>query len=122
MNKSQALYQFWSGFDLPAYDENSVPDDTPFPYITYSEATDSLGNVVQLTASIWDRNNSWERLSLKTDEIAEKIGKNGYHIMSLDGGYVWFVKGTPFAQRMGDPDKSIKRVYLNVQAEFLTRY
>lgn len=122
MNKSQALYQFWSGFDLPAYDENSVPDDTPFPYITYSEATDSLGNVVQLTASIWDRNNSWERLSLKTDEIAEKIGKNGYHIMSLDGGYVWFVKGTPFAQRMGDPDKTIKRVYLNVQAEFLTRY
>lgn len=122
MNKSQALYQFWSGFDLPAYDENSVPDDTPFPYITYSEATDSLGNVVQLTASIWDRNNSWERLSLKTDEIAEKIGKNGYHIMSLDGGYVWFVKGTPFAQRMGDPDKSIKRVYLNVQAEFLTQY
>lgn len=122
MNKSQALYQFWSGFDLPAYDENSVPDDTPFPYITYSEATDSLGNVVQLTASIWDRNNSWERLSLKTDEIAEKIGKNGYHIMSLDGGYVWFVKGIPFAQRMGDPDKTIKRVYLNVQAEFLTRY
>lgn len=122
MNKSQALYQFWSGFDLPAYDENSVPDDTPFPYITYSEATDSLGNVVQLTASIWDRNNSWERLSLKTDEIAEKIGKNGYHIMSLDGGYVWFVKGTPFAQRMGDPDKTIKRVYLNVQAEFLTQY
>ena len=122
MNKSQALYNFWSGFKLPAYDENSVPDDVALPYITYSDITDSLGNVVQLSASIWDRSNSWERISLKADEVAEKIGKNGYHIITIDGGYVWLTKGTPFAQRMGDPDKEIKRIYLNVQAEFLTQY
>ena len=123
MNKSQALYSFWSGFQLPAYDENSVPDGTPFPYITYSDMTDSLGNMVALSASIWDRSNSWERITLKAEEIAEKIGKNGYHIMQLDEGYVWLVKGTPFAQRMGDPeDTKIKRIYLNVQAEFLTQY
>lgn len=122
MNKSQALYSFWSGFNIPAYDENSVPDNVAFPYITYSDITDSLGNVVQLSASIWDRSNSWERISLKADEVAEKIGKNGYHIITIDGGYVWLTKGTPFAQRMGDPDKEIKRIYLNVQAEFLTQY
>lgn len=122
MNKSRAIYSFWSGFNIPAYDENSVPDNVAFPYITYSDITDSLGNVVQLSASIWDRSNSWERISLKADEVAEKIGKNGYHIITLDSGYVWLVKGTPFAQRMGDPDKEIKRIYLNVQAEFLTKY
>ena len=123
MDKSQVLNQFWSQFDIPAFDENSVPDNTPFPYITYSEATDSLGNVLQLSASIWDRSTSWGRISLKAEEIAKLIGSKGFYKMELDTGYVWFVKGTPFAQRMGDPeDDRLKRIYLNVQAEFLTPY
>ncbi len=122
MNKSQAINHFWNSFDIPAFDENSVPDDTPFPYISYSEATDSLGNVVMLNASIWDRSTSWQTISLKADEIAKKIGEKGFTSIKLDDGYVWFVKGTPFAQRMADPSKDIKRIYLNVQAEFLTAY
>lgn len=122
MNKSQALYSFWSSFGFPAYDENSVPDDAKLPYITYSDATDSLGSVVPLSASIWDKNTSWERISLKADEIAKAIGETGYYKMKIDTGYVWMVKGTPFAQRMSDPEKDIKRIYLNVQAEFLTPY
>ena len=122
MNKSQALYQFWNSFNIPAYDENSVPDNAPFPYITYHDSTDSLGNVVPLYASVWDKNTSWERVSLKVEEIAKKLGETGYYSMKLDNGYVWFVKGNPFAQRMGDPDKDIKRYYINMQAEFLTPY
>lgn len=123
MNKSQALNTFWNMFDIPAFDENSVPDDTSFPYITYAESTGSLEDVIQLSASIWDRSNSWERISLKADEIAKKIGEYGHYTMKLDNGYVWFTKGSPFAQRMGDPnDDKIRRIYLNVQAEFLTPY
>lgn len=123
MNKSQALNAFWNSFTIPAYDENSVPDNTPFPYITYAESTGSLENVIPLSASIWDRSDSWERVSLKSDEIAKKIGEYGHYTMRLDNGYVWFTKGSPFAQRMGDPnDDKIKRIYLNVQAEFLTPY
>lgn len=123
MNKSQVIYQFWSGFGIPAFDENSVPDNTPFPYITYAEYTGSLGDVLLLNASIWDNSNSWERVSLKAEEIAKTIGEHGHYTLPLDGGYVWITKGSPFAQRMGDPeDGRIKRVYLNVQAEFLTAY
>ena len=132
MNKSQALNYFWNSFGLLAFDENSVPEKIPdnqgrlvplpFPYITYTNITDSLNNVVMLSASIWDRNTSWERISLKSEEIAKAIGEHGYYSMKLDNGYVWFVKGSPFAQRMSDPEKDIKRIYLNVQAEFLTAY
>lgn len=122
MNKSQAINQFWSGFGIPAFNENSVPDNTPFPYITYNEATDSLGNMIILNGSIWDKSTSWKNISLKADEIAKAIGEKGFSSIKLDNGYVWFVKGTPFAQRMADPDKDIKRMYLNVQAEFLTAY
>lgn len=133
MDKSQAIHNFWNSFDLPAFDENSVPEKVPdehgnmiplpYPYITYSQATDSLGNVVLLNASIWDRTTSWAPISQKAEEIAKKLAEYGFYRMKLDDGYVWLVKGTPFAQRMRDPsDEQIKRIYLNVQAEFLTAY
>lgn len=123
MNKSQVLNSFWNSFSWSAYHENSVPDNTPFPYITYSEVTDSLGNVVALTASLWDRGSSWERITKKSEEIAKCIGEYGHKVIKLDCGYIWLVKGTPFAQRMGDPnDDQIKRIYLNVLGEYLTAY
>lgn len=42
MTKAAALHSFFSGFGLTAYEENSVPDDAVFPYITYSLTTDSF--------------------------------------------------------------------------------
>ena len=122
MNKEQAIHKFWSSFGIPAYDENTVPDDLEFPYITYSVSTDSLGNAVTLYANIWDRSTSWEAITLKAEEIAEFIGY-GYHLESFEGGYVYITKGTPFAQRMNEPgDNMVRRIYINVEAEFLCEY
>lgn len=121
MDKAQAIHQFWKQFDLPAYDENTVPTDTEFPYLTYSVSTDSIGNLLALSASLWYRSPSWKDIQVKTYEIENALASTGYAIMKLDEGYVWFVKGTPFAQRMSDPeDDMIRRMYLNVTAEFLT--
>ena len=123
MDKAQAIHSFWNSFGIPAYDENAVPDDATYPYITYNVATDSLGKVVILNASIWDRSTLWAPITQKSEAIAKALGEYGYYKIKLDQGYVWFVKGTPFAQRMRDPiDEQIKRIYLNVQAEFLTAY
>ena len=123
MNKAQAIDTFWNSFNIPAYDENSVPEDATFPYITYSESTDSIGNAVMLNASIWDRSTSWEGISLKAEEIAKKIAEYGHYTIKIDTGYIWLVKGTPFAQRMSDPnDDKVRRIYLNVLGEFLTAY
>lgn len=122
MTKSQALNQFWGGFGVPAYDENSVPDDAVFPYITYTESLDSLGNVLTLTANIWDKSTSWKFVTDKQEEIARRIGEYGHYMVPLDGGGLYLTKGTPFAQRMADSDNDIKRVYLVVMGEFLTKY
>lgn len=123
MDKAQSIYSFWSSFGLPAYDENTVPtgSDAPeTPYITYSVSTDSLGNVVQLSGSLWYRSTSWAEVSKKADEISEYIGVGG-KVLKLDSGYVWVVRGQPFAQRMSDgSDEMVRRVYINLQAEFLT--
>lgn len=123
MDKAQALYEFWSGFDIPAYDENSIPYDNTrpeLPYITYETSTDSIGNQLPLSASIWYRSTSWVEVTQKADEVAAAIGY-GHKIIPLNDGYLFIVKGTPFARRMNDEnDIMIKRIIINITVEFLT--
>ena len=120
MTKAAAIYQFWNSFGLTAYDENSVPDDADFPYITYQLVTDSFDREIQLTASLWYRSESWAAINAKTEEISQKISRGG-KIISCDGGAIWLKRGQPFAQSMGDEnDNLIKRKYLNITAEFMT--
>ena len=121
--KAATIYEFWNSFEMPAYEENSVPtgEDAPeFPYITYQLVTDSLGNEVAMTVSLWYRGTSWVEANAKTEEISQRIGRKGA-VLDCNGGKVWIKQGTPFAQNMGDEsDNLIKRKYLNITAEYLT--
>lgn len=120
MTKASAIYQFWSGFGLTAYEENTVPTDADFPYITYQLVTDSFDREIPLTASLWYRSESWTAINAKTEEISQTISRGG-KIISCDGGAIWLKRGQPFAQNMGDEsDNLIKRKYLNITAEFMT--
>ena len=120
MTKAAAIYQFWSGFGLTAYEENTVPTDAAFPYITYQLVTDSFDREIPLTASLWYRGESWTGINAKTEEISQKISRGG-KIIPCDGGAIWLKRGQPFAQSMGDEsDDLIKRKYLNITAEFMT--
>ena len=123
MTKAATIYEFWSSFEMPAYEENTVPtgEDAPeFPYITYQLVTDSLGNEVAMSASIWYRDTSWIEANAKTDEISRAIGRGGV-ILDCYDGVIWIKRGVPFAQNMSDEsDNLIKRKYLNITAEFIT--
>ena len=120
MTKAAAIYQFWSSFCLTAYEENTVPSDAAFPYITYQLVTDSFDREIPLTASIWYRSESWTAINAKTEEISQKISRGG-KIIHCDGGAIWLKRGQPFAQNMGDEsDDLIKRKYINITAEFMT--
>lgn len=122
MNKPQALAAFWDSFGWDAYDENTVPDDATLPYITYESATDSLGNAISLTASLWYRSSSWAEIEAKAAQIERAIAEHGFYNVAIDGGYLWIVKGTPFAQRMSDTDPGVRRIVLTITAEYLTAY
>lgn len=128
MTKAGAIHQFWNSFGLNAYEENWVydigedgkPVKPNYPYITYQLVTDSFNNDVQLTASVWYRDESWVQANAKTEEISKAVGRGGV-FLDCDGGKIWLKRGTPFAQNMGDDtDNLIKRKYLNITAEFLT--
>lgn len=120
MTKASAIYQFWNSFGLTAYEENTVPTDAAFPYITYQLVTDSFDREIPLTASLWYRSESWTAINAKTEEISQKISRGG-KIIHCDDGAIWLKRGQPFAQNMGDEsDNLIKRKYLNITAEFMT--
>ena len=120
MTKAAAIYQFWNSFGLTAYEENSVPVEATFPYITYQLVTDGFDREIPLTASLWYRSESWTAINSKTEEISQKISRGG-KIIPCDGGAIWLKRGQPFAHSMGDEsDDLIKRKYLNITAEFMT--
>ena len=120
MTKAAAFYQFWNSFGLTAYEENTVPTDADFPYITYQLVTDSFDREIPLTASLWYRSESWTAINAKTEEISQTISRGG-KIIACDGGAIWLKRGQLFAQSMGDEsDDLIKRKYLNITADFMT--
>lgn len=120
MTKAAAIHQFWNGFGLEAYEENSVPVGAAFPCITYQLVTDSFDREVAASASLWYRSESWTAINAKTEEISQKISRGG-NVIPCDGGAIWLKRGQPFAQSMGDEsDDLIKRKYLNITAEFVT--
>ena len=120
MTKAAAIYQFWNGFGLTAYEENTVTTDAAFPYVTYQLVTDSFDREVAATASLWYRSESWKDINAKTEEISSFIGQGG-KIIKIDGGWLWIKRGQPLAQNMGDEsDNMIRRKYLNLIFEFMT--
>lgn len=119
MDKLQAYTNFWNGFDLKAYDETSVPDNSVMPYITFEMMEDDFGNTLALTASIWYRSTSWVEAVAKSNEIRNAIGKGG-KIVPYDDGAFWIKKGIPWAQHMAeDNDDSVRRTIINIEVEFI---
>lgn len=124
MTKAAALYSFFSSFGIPAYEENSVYDmeEAPgYPYLTYELNTDAFSqNDTPLTFSLWYRSTSWVKANAKVEEISASISRTG-RILECDGGYILIMRGSNFAQSMGDEsDNMIKRKLINLTARFYT--
>lgn len=119
MTALQALHNFWSSFKLPAYEATTVPDNTPFPYITYEAGEDFFDQTVASSASLWYNSPSWVEVVKKEMEIAEAITRGG-KIINFDDGSIWIKRGSPWAQRLSDStDTMIRRMVLNIEIEFL---
>jgi len=119
MDKTQAYYALWSRFGIPAYDEQSVPDDAELPYITYEVVLDDYDNGIITTASLWYRGTSWAEIDEKLNAITDVISV--ISPLPIDGGFMYVTKASPWCQRMADEtDRTIKRYLLNVGVNFLT--
>ena len=105
-----ALKTFFSGFGLPAYAEDSVPDDVELPYITYSLSVPEWNQKASLYAQVWDRTTSNTKIIRVADQITAAIGE-GINI-PVDGGYLIIWPESPLIQIMVDGDH--RSAYINL--------
>lgn len=119
MTKEKAYHAFLASFGWPVYDENTVPDDAVLPRITYNLSDAEFGDPVAMSVNLWDRSTSWASVTAMKDRIYNAIGLGG-KIIKFDGGYIWIKRGQPFSQRMADENDSIRRIYINLEVEYLT--
>ena len=119
MDKFQALNSFWNRFGIPAYDENSVPDNAVMPYLTYEVVSDSFENEVAVTNNLWYNSTSWAGISQKAKQIGDLIGMGG-SLIQFDDGAIWIKRASPFAQRVGAENDTTKRIVLNFSMEFIS--
>lgn len=122
MTPEATIYEFFSGFSIPAYAATSVPDNAEFPYITYELVADDFwGGEVALSMDIWYRGDSEAEPNAKAREVSKAL--IGCKCIPCDGGGIVLKKGSPFCQSMGDAaDGKIKRRHINVTAEFITSF
>lgn len=118
-NVAIALYRFFSGFGLPAYVEDSLPDEATLPYITYQLVTPDWRDSAVMYVRVWYRSTSFVSINAKVDEISAAIGE-GVSIPT-SGGAVYLNKGSPFAQCMPmEGDNTLKVIYLNLIVNAIT--
>lgn len=123
MDAQQTLQNFWSGFGVPAYDENSVPDEQyrVYPHITYDVVLGESMDETAMSASIWTRSSSWKSASDLFNLVNDTLS-NGGVILPYEQGGLWIKKASPWAQRLGDAsDGSVKRIFLNISVEFISQ-
>ena len=120
MTKGAALQSFFDGI-MTSYSASSVPYDATLPYLTYEMITIALnGGEVGLTVNMWFRTTSEKEPNVAVDKLSKAIGLGGVQL-PCDDGVIWLKRGSPWAQSLTDEtDKTIKRRYINVTAEYLT--
>lgn len=120
MNKTEALYSFYSSFGIPAYEENSVPLNAKMPYITYEVITDSLSDyTTSVTCQLWYKSNSWVQCNAMAETISERL-QGGYRI-KVDKGYMILYTGTPYALNVPyEDDNTIKHKSINIECDYVT--
>lgn len=118
MTVTQALHNFYSSFDITAYEENSVLETAKMPYITYNVVTNTLNdNTTSLIANVYYKSNSWTEINKKVEEISNAL-MNGKRI-SVDNGVIVLYRGNPFAFNADEGDITIKRKQLNIECDYI---
>lgn len=121
MTKDKALQAWFEQF-LAAYPASNVPDDVTFPYMTYELITGAFDSgEIGLTVNLWYYTESEAVPNAKAQEMAEAIGMGGT-VIPCDGGYIWLKRGSPWCQTIAEEEEpNIKRRYINITVEYLTK-
>lgn len=99
---AKAIYAFFSGFGIPAYDTNVVPDEAAFPHIIYSFSEPEWNTKSSGYALVLYRTENRAAINAKSDEVAAAIAEKPRLI--CDGGTIQLWPETPLVQPYRDGD------------------
>jgi hypothetical protein len=119
---AEALYSFFSSFEIPAYVEEIIPDDAQLPYITYRLVDPAWGEQVSLPARIWYKDTKLTSINAKSADIKQAIGQG--KSIKTKSGFVTIFADTNFAQYQpydSEGQSNVKVVYLSLILEAYTR-
>lgn len=121
MTKEQALHKFFNQFGIAGYRSTSVPDNAVLPYLTHTVPISNFEDgPVSITVHTYHYTTSEAVPDAKAEEIRQAIGMGGV-FLPCDGGRIWLKWGSPWCQSIfDDTNKTLKRRYINITAEFLT--
>ena len=106
------LSRFFSGFDIPAYPEDFIPEKAALPYLTV--IPEGWGAQSSFHARLWYPSDGGKRPILKkTDEIRTALA-DGLEI-DCEGGAVFLRAGSPWAQSMDNPAEKYLCTYLTLE-------
>lgn len=115
--RAAAVYQFLSQFGIPVYASTSTPSDAEYPYMTYDLVMPEwMRGEVSMNVNLWYYGDSEAPANAKAEEIGEVLGLGGVQV-HYDGGCLWFKKGDPFWQSVGEGSSKIKQRYINIDIE-----
>ena len=86
LNTAATLKTFFSGFDLPAYTEDSVPDTVTLPYIIYPLVDPEWDVQAMFYCRVYYPKNRLADLLAKADQIKAAIGTQ--KTFTQTGGYL----------------------------------
>lgn len=110
---AEALYDFFSGFGIPAYAIGTVPKDVRAPYLVYDLVVPDLLQSMPFYAEVYYRSPRLDALNAKVDEIETAIGEGVS--LPTGAGCVRVYRGARFRQNRVFPGDPLYRVaYLNL--------
>ena len=117
LNTAAKLKMFFSGFGIPAYTLESVPQNVELPYITYPLIEPEWNEQASFYCQVWYPRNKLEALLTKADQIVAAIGEGKK--IDMPGGYLVIYPSTPLLQTMTDDYSQSVYIMLTLNAYHL---
>lgn len=117
ISTAKALYAFFSGFGIPAYTVETVPDEAVLPYIVYDVAEPEWRDHRNIFARVYYRNQSSSYAAMsKADEIVRAVG-DGIRL-ECDEGWIILNPVSPLIQQL-PREGDISGALINLQLSAL---
>ncbi len=117
LNTAAKLKLFFSGFGIPAYTTDSVPETVELPYITYQLVEPEWNEQASMYCQVWYPKKQLEALLTKADAVVAAIGE--CKKINLPEGYLVLYPSTPLIQIRSDEYSQSAYIMLTINAYHL---